>query len=57
MGAASLVDARAWSVDGLMHRVVELYARLASGGLGDALQRREAPGQARQLQAGVPKQR
>jgi len=56
MGAASLVDARAWSVDGLMHRVVELYARLASGGLGDALQRREAPGQASQLQAGVPKQ-
>lgn len=56
LGTASLVDARAWSVDGLMHRVVELYARLASGGLGDAAHRWNSSGQAGQLHAGVPKQ-
>lgn len=56
MGSASLVDARAWSVDGLMHRVVDLYARLGSGRLGDASHRLDSAGQASQLQAGVPKQ-
>jgi len=56
LGLASLVDARAWSVEGLMHRVVELYARLGSRGVGDALHRTDSARQAGQLDAGVPKQ-
>ena len=56
LGSASLVDARAWSVEGLMHRVVDLYAQLASGSFGDALHRRDSTGQTSQFQAGVPKQ-
>lgn len=57
LAAASLVDARAWSVDGLMARVEELYVRLGSGGLGgEASDRLGATGEAGQFHAGVPEQ-
>ena len=56
LSAASLVDAQAWSVDGLMQRVVDLYKSLASGRLGNASQRPDPAGQASQLHASVSKQ-
>ena len=56
LGAASLIDAQAWSVDGLMRRVVDLYARLASGNLGEPLRGPDAARQASQFDTRVPEQ-
>jgi glycosyltransferase involved in cell wall biosynthesis len=56
LSAESLIDARIWSAEALMQRVVDLYASLAataSGRFGDTQQGPDPTGQASQLRAGV----